>query len=282
MVLSSFILSDIILYLCSIWCIVWAISKVTPKHQTPNPLGIPRTNQILTSANLNDFPFHPVVLFPLVRGGDENSHELIPDYSVLDLTKKIDDFDWIIPKEEQSRFRKNRKKQSQPGFSVGRFDENRPMMYSSELFTKGSNPRTLHVGIDLGGPVGTKVYAFADGVIEHVGYNEALGDYGHVVVVKHHFHALNNSTTYVWALYGHLDAKSTSGKRVGNKIKRGQALGRMGDVHENGGWRDPHVHFQLSMIRPATHDMPGVLAMKDRSWALLQYPDPRIILGPLY
>ena len=31
-----------------------------------------------------------------------------------------------------------------------------------------------------------------------------------------------------------------------------------------------------------THDMPGVVDPKDRSDALARYPDPRIVLGPIY
>ncbi|GIT41297.1 MAG: hypothetical protein Ct9H300mP10_03070 [Methanobacteriota archaeon] len=55
----------------------------------------------------------------------------------------------------------------------------------------------------------------------------------------------------------------------------------MGDKHENGGW-EPHLHFQLSLVEPETHDLPGVVAPEDREQALLDYPDPRLVLGPLY
>ena len=50
----------------------------------------------------------------------------------------------------------------------------------------------------------------------------------------------------------------------------------------NGGW-DPHLHFQLSLIEPITHDMPGVVNPKDREEALLKnYPDPRLVMGTIY
>ena len=55
----------------------------------------------------------------------------------------------------------------------------------------------------------------------------------------------------------------------------------MGDKDENGGW-DPHLHFQLSLIEPETHDMPGVVSPEDREQALRDYPDPRLVLGPIY
>jgi hypothetical protein len=46
--------------------------------------------------------------------------------------------------------------------------------------------------------------------------------------------------------------------------------------------RAPHVHFQLSIEPPETHDMPGAVALADRNKALVQYPDPRWVLGEIY
>ena len=158
-------------------------------------------------------------------------------------------------------------------FDIGRYDELRPGMYATDLFSDG---RYLHIGIDIGAPVGTPCMAFDDGEISHFGYNPADGDYGNVIITKH----LVREHT-IWALYGHLSADSIKGKQVGQKITRGEVVGWMGDKHENGGW-EPHVHFQLSMDEPETHDMPGVVSPEDRDWALLKYPDPRRVLGPIY
>ena len=55
----------------------------------------------------------------------------------------------------------------------------------------------------------------------------------------------------------------------------------MGDKHENGGW-ESHLHFQLSINEPETHDMPGVVDPQNRDEALENYPDPRLVLGPIY
>ena len=45
--------------------------------------------------------------------------------------------------------------------------------------------RTVHVGIDIGAPINTPIYAFTDGIIHSVGYNPAIGDYGNVIVIQH-------------------------------------------------------------------------------------------------
>ncbi|MEE3113889.1 MAG: peptidoglycan DD-metalloendopeptidase family protein [Candidatus Thermoplasmatota archaeon] len=185
--------------------------------------------------------YHPVVNLP------EN-------YTVLDLSGGI----WIPPKTE---------------YSVGKYDEVRPNLYNTELF---GGTRLIHMGIDIGGPVGTPCMAFADGEVSHFGYNPEPGDYGNVVITRHDIDG-----TPVWALYGHMDAASIEGKTVGQKVSAGEEIAWFGARHENGGW-EPHLHFQLSLVEPGTHDLPGVVAPEDREQALLDYPDPRLVLGPLY
>ena len=158
-------------------------------------------------------------------------------------------------------------------FDIGRYDELRPGMYSTELFADG---RFLHIGIDIGAPVGTPCMAFDEGEISHFGYNAADGDYGYVIITKHIVGEIP-----IWALYGHLSADSIKGKKIGQKISRGEVICWMGDRHENGGW-ESHLHFQLSINEPETHDMPGVVNPKNREMALKKYPDPRLVLGPIY
>tara|TARA_Y100000996_G_scaffold19926_1_gene14701 strand:- start:52 stop:633 length:582 start_codon:yes stop_codon:yes gene_type:complete len=162
---------------------------------------------------------------------------------------------------------------SEYDFDIGRYDELRPGMYSTELFSDG---RFLHVGIDIGAPVGTPCMAFDDGEISHFGYNPDDGDYGYVVITKHIIDGRS-----VWALYGHLDSKSIENKEIGQKISKGEVICWMGDKHENGGW-ESHLHFQLSLKEPETHDMPGVVSPDNRDQALEDYPDPRLVLGPIY
>ena len=176
------------------------------------------------------------------------------NYTVLDLSGGT----WISPKTE---------------YSVGKYDEVRPNLYNTELF---GGTRLIHMGIDIGGPIGTPCMAFADGEVSHFGYNPEPGDYGHVVITRHDIDG-----TAVWALYGHLDAASIEDKQVGQKVDAGETLAWFGSYSENGGW-EPHLHFQISLIEPDTHDLPGVVSPEDRQQALLDYPDPRLVLGPLY
>jgi len=158
-------------------------------------------------------------------------------------------------------------------YAIGRYDERRPGVYSTELFSDG---RELHIGIDLFGPVGTPLHAFAEGEIFMRAYNAAQGDYGYTLITRHEWEGRP-----LYALYGHLAARSVVEHPVGLRIKAGDIIAWVGDRHENGGW-PPHVHFQLSWEAPSVCDMPGVVRPEERAAALERYPDPRLVLGPIY
>jgi len=85
----------------------------------------------------------------------------------------------------------------------------------------------------------------------------------------------------VYSLYGHLAPSSLALAPIGHAFDAGAVLGHIGARGDNGGWA-PHLHFQLSLARPATHDLPGVVSRVDRAAATALYPDPRLVLGPLY
>jgi murein DD-endopeptidase MepM/ murein hydrolase activator NlpD len=188
--------------------------------------------------------WHPAVTIPT------------EDYKVLDLTKG----DW----EAEAGLAE---------WTIGKYDEVREGVYNTPLF---GGVRNVHIGLDVGGPVGTAVMAIAGGTVHSAGYNPAAGDYGHVVVIEHCV-----GDAKFWFLYGHLSAASTARKASGQPVAAGEVIGWFGGKDENGGWA-PHVHLQLAVVEPTTHDMPGVVAKEDREMALTTYPDPRLVLGPLY
>lgn len=163
-------------------------------------------------------------------------------------------------------------------YGIGKYDEDRVGMYNSDLFSAGASDdaRTIHVGIDIGAPVGTSVFAFDAGSIFMTGINAAPGDYGGTIITEHLFEGRR-----LWALHGHLSHASVGLRAAGARIERGDVIGFLGDEKENGGW-NPHLHFQLSWIEPRVCDLPGVVSRKDRAQALRDFPDPRLVLGPLY
>jgi murein DD-endopeptidase MepM/ murein hydrolase activator NlpD len=174
-------------------------------------------------------------------------------------------------------------------FDIGKYNERRESMYDTDLFQNESNAvqgfdgrRNIHIGLDIGGCPDTPLLAFCDGEVVHFGYNAPDGDYGHVIVTSHMIKdPKDGSMLPIYALYGHLSKASIAGLKKGARFQKGDVVAYIGDEHENGNW-PPHVHFQLSVDDPGTHDMPGVVADKDHEQALQTFPDPRLVLGNLY
>ncbi|HVK59900.1 MAG TPA: peptidoglycan DD-metalloendopeptidase family protein [Bdellovibrionales bacterium] len=162
-------------------------------------------------------------------------------------------------------------------YGIGKYDELRPGMYATALFSPASEQaRNIHVGIDIGAPAGTPVFAFFDGRIHSAAINSAPGDYGGTLITEHLIDGVK-----LWVLHGHLSHGSLNIRAAGAEFKKGETLAYLGNKSENGGW-NPHLHFQLSLKEPKACDMPGAVSAVDRERALREYPDPRIVLGPLY
>lgn len=89
---------------------------------------------------------------------------------------------------------------------------------------------TAHKGVDFVAPIGTKIKATADGVVEFAGVQSG---YGNVVIVRHP----NKYTT----LYAHM-AGFAPGIHVGAKVQQGDALGAVGMTGMTTG---PHVHYEF-------------------------------------
>ncbi len=202
-----------------------------------------------------NFPFHPTVVFD-------------GPYWVHDFSKPSPD-GWKAPHV----------------YSVGRYDECRPGMYTTALF---EGKRDHHVGLDLGAPVDTPVHAFAAGTVVEITVNGEDGSYGPTLITKHSLplplHVggpLGADASVFWVLYGHLSWNSIAHWKKGDEFSAGQVLATLGHEGENGGW-PPHVHVQLSIQEPVGGDLPGVVSAEDRDDALAKYPDPRLICGPLY
>lgn len=198
----------------------------------------------------------------LAGSGKNSFHPIVslPDhYWVLNLQRP--QIDWANPY----------------AFTIGRYDEDRKGMYTQELF---SGERTIHVGLDIGAPAQTPIHAFEDGFIHSFADNDEDGSYGPTIITEHSIQ-IDGQTTTLWVLHGHLSRESLNGLNAGDPIIRGQTIGAMGHENENGGW-PPHVHIQLSLEEPEKADLPGVVAPENRDQALLNFPDPRNILGMVY
>lgn len=87
----------------------------------------------------------------------------------------------------------------------------------------------FHEGLDFSAPIGTEIYVTGDGVVKTV-HKSAIG-YGNYVEVDHGF----GYTT----LYAHMSEFKV---RVGQKVKRGEVIGFVGNTGKSTG---PHLHYEV-------------------------------------
>jgi murein DD-endopeptidase MepM/ murein hydrolase activator NlpD len=97
-------------------------------------------------------------------------------------------------------------------------------------FTSGFGPRwgRIHKGTDFAAPVGTPIYAPADGVVTFAGWSSG---YGRLVKIKHEFG--------IETRYAH---QSRIRVKVGQRVSRGD---RIGDIGNSGRSTGPHLHYEI-------------------------------------
>ena len=118
----------------------------------------------------------------------------------------------------------------------------------SAEFTSGYGVRSdpfkgraaMHAGIDLAGPLGTPVYATADGTVSSAGYNN--GGYGNLIKLDH--------GKGIETRYGHLSAILVS---AGQHVVRGQQIARMGSTGRSTG---SHLHYEVRIDGRAVNPIP--------------------------
>lgn len=101
---------------------------------------------------------------------------------------------------------------------------------SDGRFTSGFGARwgTTHYGLDFAGPIGTPIYATADGVVIEAGPASGFGLW---VRIQHEDGTIS--------VYGHMQDYSV---REGEKVKAGEQIARTGNRGYSTG---PHLHFEI-------------------------------------
>jgi murein DD-endopeptidase MepM/ murein hydrolase activator NlpD len=103
-----------------------------------------------------------------------------------------------------------------------------------------------HEGQDLAGAYGTPIFATADGVVTHAGWENG---YGRLVKIKHEFG--------VETRYGHLAQVRVE---VGQKVSRGDRIGDMGNSGRSTG---THLHYEIRLSGAAINPMTFIKAAKN-------------------
>lgn len=103
-----------------------------------------------------------------------------------------------------------------------------------------------HRGIDYGAPIGTRVKATGEGVVEFAGVK---GGYGKVIMVRHP----GDKTT----VYGHLSGFAP-GIKKGSRVSQGDVIGYVGATGIATG---PHLHYELRVA--GVHRNPLTVSLPD-------------------
>lgn len=106
--------------------------------------------------------------------------------------------------------------------------------------------RRQHLGVDFAGPVGTPLYATADGVVVHASWSSG---YGRLVKIQHQFG--------IETRYAHMSRLSV---KVGQRVSRGQ---RIGDMGASGRVTGPHLHYEVRVGGQAVNPMIFIKAAND-------------------
>lgn len=111
-----------------------------------------------------------------------------------------------------------------------------------------------HEGIDIPGPMGTPIYATADGTAQHAGWSNG---YGNLVKLSH--------GAGLETRYGHMSALAVN---EGDRIHKGQIIGYMGSTGRSTG---SHLHYEVRIDGAAVNPLP-FLASSDYMVALNAAP----------
>lgn len=102
----------------------------------------------------------------------------------------------------------------------------------------------MHEGTDMAGPIGTPIYATADGVVTFAGWSSG---YGRLIKIQHDFG--------IETRFGHLNDIKVS---VGQRVSLGDRIGDMGNSGRSTG---PHLHYEIrvngSPLNPMTYIRAG-------------------------
>jgi murein DD-endopeptidase MepM/ murein hydrolase activator NlpD len=121
-------------------------------------------------------------------------------------------------------------------------------LHNSVNFTSGFGIRSdpfrgraaMHAGIDLAGPMGTPIYATADGIVGRSEWNN--GGYGNLVEIDH--------GQGIQTRYGHLSQRIA---QAGQRVHRGDLIGLMGSTGRSTG---SHLHYEVRIDGRAVNPTP--------------------------
>lgn len=119
--------------------------------------------------------------------------------------------------------------------------------------------RARHKGIDMAGPVGTPIYATADGI---VGRAQWVRGYGKYIEINH--------GNEIQTRYGHMSRLNV---KPNARVKSGDLIGFMGSTGRSTG---SHLHYEVRIAGQAVNPVPF---MQSNDFLIAQKSVPGVALG---
>ena len=193
--------------------------------------AIPAHADTLTSTNADDDPWSDdltEVQQPVVQGEDKTFANLFSSWKKLDYAGQT-----------QAR--------AEIYIPTGRPVDDLALTSNYGVRSDPFNGRArMHKGIDIPGPVGTPIYATADGIVSR---SQWVNGYGNLVELSH-----GNDTQ---TRYGHLSKLVV---KPNERVHRGQLIGLMGSTGS-------HLHYEIRIAGAAINPLPFVTG-SERAMAL--------------
>ena len=150
---------------------------------------------------------NPEVLELFLKNGEADFYPVVPfdaqkekiaalDLSPNNLNFTAKDYEST---ESLNNFVEREKVKTGAAYLIGGYAEYRNMYLRSSLFdtnvqpdiVMAEEPRNIHLGIDVWGPVDTKVSAPLGGMVHSFAFNDHFGDYGATIILQHQLNSYN-------------------------------------------------------------------------------------------
>lgn len=193
-------------------------------------------------------------------------------FDFTDQNKELFDID-LDNTEAFSEYVFDKLKKEKKKVGVGGYLEDRLIYKRSKHFDNDGEPRSIHLGIDIWLEEESEIYSPLPGIVHSFKNNNIFGDYGPTLILEH---LIEGKTFYT--LYGHLSLDSIEDKEVGQQVRRGDIIAKIGNADVNGKW-PPHLHFQvITDILNNFGDFPGVAPPSAKEYYRKLCLDPNLIL----
>jgi murein DD-endopeptidase MepM/ murein hydrolase activator NlpD len=137
----------------------------------------------MTTENTNIFLRNQYIFYPVVPFNKDKDKLIRLDFTSANTALSND---IIEDTDKFSAYVDQTLKTAGARYGIGGYAEHRTVYSRSGVFDAdmfSEEPRRLHLGVDIWGPVGTPVFAPMGGMVKSFAFNDHFGDYGATIIL---------------------------------------------------------------------------------------------------